>query len=82
MSDRRISVRLSARLHKDLKKLVRERGTSESEVVRKALEEYLQKRSKRPSAHDLAKEVGWIGCITAPPDLSTNPKYMEGFGRE
>lgn len=25
----------------------------------------------------------YIGCIKdAPPDLSTNPKYMEGFGRK
>jgi len=24
--------------------------------------------------------VGAIGCFEGPPDLSTNPKYMEGFG--
>jgi hypothetical protein len=24
--------------------------------------------------------VGAIGCFSGPPDLSTNPKYMEGFG--
>ena len=24
--------------------------------------------------------VGAIGCIDGPADLSTNPKYMEGFG--
>lgn len=24
--------------------------------------------------------VGAVGCFNGPPDLSTNPKYMEGFG--
>lgn len=31
---------------------------------------------------DVLNEVGWIGSIKdGPPDLSTNPKYMEGFGK-
>lgn len=31
---------------------------------------------------DALSERGIIGSITdAPPDLSTNPKYMEGFGQ-
>jgi predicted DNA-binding antitoxin AbrB/MazE fold protein len=30
---------------------------------------------------DVLDEVGLIGCISdTPPDLSSNPKYMEGFG--
>lgn len=33
----------------------------------------------QPSFYDLTKE--FCGCIKdGPPDLSTNPKYMEGFG--
>ena len=32
---------------------------------------------------DALNARGLIGCIKdAPPDLSTNPKYMEGFGRD
>jgi predicted DNA-binding antitoxin AbrB/MazE fold protein len=32
---------------------------------------------------DLLNEAGWIGSIKdGPPDLSTNPKYMEGFGKD
>jgi predicted DNA-binding antitoxin AbrB/MazE fold protein len=31
---------------------------------------------------DILNEVGLVGCIkNAPPDLSTNAKYLEGFGR-
>ncbi len=33
--------------------------------------------------YDALQARGLIGCLTdAPPDLSTNPKYMEGFGRD
>jgi predicted DNA-binding antitoxin AbrB/MazE fold protein len=32
---------------------------------------------------DMLNEVGLIGSIKdGPPDLSTNPKYMEGFGKD
>ncbi len=33
--------------------------------------------------YDLLNEAGWIGSIKdGPADLSTNPKYMEGFGKD
>lgn len=35
---------------------------------------------KKPSMHDLAKDLIFEGADT-PSDLSTNPKYLEGFGR-
>jgi len=34
------------------------------------------------SFFDAASRLGFIGCIKGtPPDLSTNKKYMEGFGK-
>ncbi len=34
------------------------------------------------SLYDALKDRGIIGSITdAPPDLGTNPRYMEGFGQ-
>jgi hypothetical protein len=34
------------------------------------------------SLFDALSARGLIGCLKdAPPDLSTNPKYMEGFGQ-
>lgn len=34
------------------------------------------------SFFDAATRLGFIGCIkNTPSDLSTNPKYMEGFGK-
>ena len=33
-----------------------------------------------PSVLERMKAIGAVGCIEGPGDLSTNPKYMEGFG--
>ena len=54
------------------------------------LAEELSKRSETTrdsngdrSLYDAFDERGQIGSITdAPPDLSTNPKHMEGFGQD
>ncbi|NBO30927.1 MAG: hypothetical protein LVT47_10640 [Cyanobacteria bacterium LVE1205-1] len=32
------------------------------------------------SALDVSRDI--VGCVEGPGDLSTNPKYMEGFGTE
>ena len=38
------------------------------------------------TAYDVASRAGLIGCLQgaprSPTDLSTNPKHMEGFGRD
>jgi predicted DNA-binding protein len=83
MSNRRLSIRISPELQKQLAAFVRKSGRSESEVVREALEEYCQKETKKLTAYDVFKRAGLIGCSKGlPSDLSTNPKYMEGFGRD
>lgn len=39
--------------------------------------------AKHQSLYDALNARGLIGCLKdAPSDLSTNPKYMEGFGRD
>jgi hypothetical protein len=35
------------------------------------------------TALQAAERLGLVGCVVdAPPDLATNPKYMEGFGQD
>ena len=36
---------------------------------------------KKPSAHDLAKHLIFGDDVDTPPDLSTNPKCFDDFGR-
>lgn len=54
------------------------------QLLRQAVSHYLPPR--RPhliceSALEVAQRLGLVGCAPGlPPDLSTGPRYMEGFG--
>lgn len=81
MSDRRLSVRIDPKLHKLLRKRAKASGRSESEIVRSSLQKELGATKPRRTLYDALNESGYIGSISGgPPDLSTNKKYMEGFG--
>ncbi|MFB2877517.1 DUF2281 domain-containing protein [Floridanema aerugineum] len=41
-----------------------------------------QQLSERESASFLTLAQKWVGCIDAPRDLSTNKKYLDGYGNE
>jgi predicted transcriptional regulator len=78
-----ISLKLSARLHARLERAAKQRQQSKSDLVRRALEQFLNgepsSQTKRAvSALELAGDL--VGCAEGPGDLSTNPKYMEGLG--
>jgi metal-responsive CopG/Arc/MetJ family transcriptional regulator len=77
-----ISLKLADPLLRKLERLARERGQSKSAVVRAALEQFLNgaRPAQRPmSALELAGDL--VGSLEGPGDLSTNPKYMEGYGQ-
>ena len=79
----RINVRADEQLKKELEAEAREKGVSPSAIVREVLEEHMRRRTPRESAYDLAKRLGILGSAKGlPTDLSTNPKHMEGFGRD
>ena len=68
-----ISTRLALAAHKD--------GTGKSDIVLKALEEYLFR--KQPdfdySFFEIAKDIA--GCVDGPHDLSHNKEWLEGYGK-
>jgi metal-responsive CopG/Arc/MetJ family transcriptional regulator len=76
-----ISLKLPDGLHAKLERLARIRRETKSEIVRDALEQMFNgtRRSKPISALELAGDL--VGSCEGPGDLSTNPKYMEGFGK-
>lgn len=83
MSDRRLSIRVSKALRKQLAALVEKTGQTESAIVREALTKYYHKEFPGPSAYEYFKAAGMIGDVDGlPSDYSTNPKYMEEFGRD
>jgi len=79
----RINVRVDQRLKQELEAEAREKGVRPSVIVRQVLEEHVRNRVPRETCLDMAHRLGLIGVYKdAPPDLSTNPKHMEGFGRD
>ena len=77
-----ISFKLPENLDAKLNRAAQQRDQTKSAVVREALEQFLngrRTRKKSVSALELAGDL--VGCCQGPGDLSTNPKYMEGFGK-
>ena len=78
----RITIRVPGSLAKQLRQRSRTQGQTPSELARIALQQYLSAEAKPRTAYDAFKELGLIGCVKdAPSDLSTNPRYFEGFGK-
>jgi len=80
MTTRRIAVRVP-----ELWEQIRQASRSQVEpvnLIRLALEDYLEKEPVRGSAYEAAEAAGLIGCVSrGPKDLSANRRYFEGFGK-
>ncbi len=77
-----LSIRLSKAERAALRTAAKKGKISQGQLVRKALRAYgvVPKEKAAPNAYDRVKHL--IGKYKdGPGDLSTNPKYMEGFGR-
>jgi predicted DNA-binding protein len=83
MASNRITIRVPQALTARLRTHSRAKGTTESELVREALETYLGKTKEARTAYDRAEAAGIIGAARKlPQDLSTNPRHMRGFGKK
>jgi hypothetical protein len=79
----RINVRVEGRVKAELEAEARARGVRPSDVVRQAIDDHLARREPRPTCLEIARRIGLVGVAKGlPRDLSTNPIYMEGFGRD
>jgi predicted DNA-binding protein len=88
--EHRITLRVSSDLRRRIKREAKRTGSAEAEVIRSAVENQLPGKRKKqsrdddqgPSAYDLLMADGLIGCVKGErPDLSTNKKYFDGFGK-
>jgi metal-responsive CopG/Arc/MetJ family transcriptional regulator len=75
-----ISLKLPESLDKQICWEARRRGTTKSKVVRNAIESYVKQRPAKVKGSWLELAGDLIGSLEGPSDLSTNKKYMEGFG--
>ncbi|MEW6433589.1 MAG: ribbon-helix-helix protein, CopG family [Myxococcota bacterium] len=72
-----LSIKVPASLSARVSKLAKARGTTVSQVVREALEQYAP--SERVSFAAAAR--AYVGSVEGGPgDLATNPRHLKGFG--
>ena len=82
MATHRFTVRVPETLGSRLRRTSRNNGRTPSELIRVAVENYLEDEPDRGSAYVAAKAAGLIGCAShGPKDLSTNRRHFEGFGK-
>jgi Arc/MetJ-type ribon-helix-helix transcriptional regulator len=77
-----LSLKLPEQLDRKLSAVVKRRRARKSDVVREALERYMEESHeiRKGSFLDLARDL--VGCVKdAPADLSSNPKHLDGYGR-
>jgi hypothetical protein len=89
-----MSLRIDQDIQRRIEAFARERGSTPADVVREAFEAYEARQNGEPdegakagtgaTVYDRWSRLGFIGCVQgdadSPTDLSTNAKYMEGFG--
>ena len=75
-----ITVKLPTPLAARLSARVEKQQSSQSALVREALERFLRDDDERgPSFLELAKDLA--GCVEGPEDLSSNKEHLEGYGK-
>ncbi|HMV84303.1 MAG TPA: ribbon-helix-helix protein, CopG family [Blastocatellia bacterium] len=76
-----LSIKLPKVLDEKLTATAKKRKKTKAALMLEALRKYLAEQEVPPvSAYELAKD--YIGIIDdGPTDLSTNKKYMEGYGQ-
>ncbi|NMC63961.1 MAG: ribbon-helix-helix protein, CopG family [SAR324 cluster bacterium] len=82
MAKIKIAVRIEEELLDLLEEVANSLKENESEVIRQAIREYLARYRSHESCFDLAARLGLTnGVAGLPKDLSSNNKYLEGFGK-
>jgi putative SOS response-associated peptidase YedK len=72
-----VTVKMPKPLHARLVAEARRRRTTKSAVLREA---FAERQTAAPADSFFERARHLIGSVSGPADLSTNPKYMEGYG--
>ncbi len=76
-----ISLKLPEALDAQLEAMAKKRSTKKSIIVRRAIADYLSRGQQPPRSSFLEQARDLAGCLEAAVDLSTNKKYLRGYGR-
>jgi predicted transcriptional regulator len=80
------TIKLPAKLDRELTALAKERHTTRAKVLRDALQSLAKKKPAKERTKKLKGTVAelagdLIGSVEGPGDLTSNPKYMAVYGR-
>lgn len=65
-----------------IKRLAKKQGVSAKEAVMRLVEDALAcEKIEAPNGSFLSGIEDIVGSVEGPSDLSSNPKYLQGFGR-
>lgn len=82
MHNNRVTFRISGQLMAQVEELAAQRGVSESEVMRDAVEKAVRTTDEQDTCHDRARRLGIVGSAKRlPRDLSTSKKHFKGFAK-
>jgi hypothetical protein len=73
-----VTVKMPEALHSRLKAEAARRRTTKSAILREA---FAARQSSAPAGSFYERAKHLIGAASGPGDLSTNPKYMAGYGK-
>ena len=73
-----VTVKMPADLHARLEAEAARRATTKSAILREA---FARGPSAAPASSFYERAKHLIGAASGPGDLSTNPKYMAGYGK-
>ena len=80
-----LSIKVPETLDRHLAELAERRGVSKSVLAREAMRDLVARKSsgtdRPPRGSFLALAEDLAGCVDAPEDLSSNKKYLNGYGR-
>lgn len=76
-----ISLKLPEAMLRKLEQSANRSGLNKSDLLRDALERFLDEEHKAFSGSLLEIAGPLIGCVEGPGDLSYNPEHLESFGR-
>ena len=76
-SGKYVTIYLDKALYRQFLREASARKLTLGKVIKERL---LEKEKERVSIYDRVKHL--VGSVDGPPDLSTNPKYLQGFGED
>ena len=75
-----LTLKINASTNERLEEIARTYSTTKSEIVRNAIKEYMSRAEKVYPGTFLNAAKDLVGSLEGPPDLSTQDRYLDGYG--